>query len=210
MRLQVSLDRMDLQKGLNFIECIYDVIDIVEIGTPLVYKEGLRAVTEMRKYFPDKTILADLKIMDGGESNAKFAYEAGADIVTVLAVAEDKTIEGAMQSAKKYEKEIYIDMISVRNFNQRAQQVDQMGVSYIGVHTGVDSQALGKRPTQQLHELKGIIQHSKIAVAGGIDLETLPEIVKEEPDIIVCGKSITESESPRQIILAMRSIIEAR
>ena len=42
--------------------------------------------------------------MDAGEFEADKCFEAGADIVTVLGVSNDETIEGCVRSAKKYGK----------------------------------------------------------------------------------------------------------
>ena len=45
---------------------------------------------------PTATLLADLKIVDAGELEAQIGFDAGADIVTVLGVAHDVTIQGAL------------------------------------------------------------------------------------------------------------------
>ena len=44
---------------------------------------------------------ADLKIMDAGEHEANLAFNAGADIVTVLGVAHDETIRGVVRAARR-------------------------------------------------------------------------------------------------------------
>ena len=40
-------------------------------GTPFVYQEGLRAVQIFKERFPDKEVLADMKIMDDGYYEAE-------------------------------------------------------------------------------------------------------------------------------------------
>jgi len=45
-------------------------------------------------------LLADTKIVDGGEIEAADAFAAGANIVTVLGVAEDETIRGVVRAAE--------------------------------------------------------------------------------------------------------------
>jgi len=62
-------------------------VDIIEAGTPLIKQEGLRIISILKECFPEKLILADMKTMDAGGLEAKLAYDAGADLVTVLAVA---------------------------------------------------------------------------------------------------------------------------
>ena len=207
MKLQMSLDRVDIAAAMEILKNTHDVIDIVEVGTPFIFKEGLHAVAAIRKAYPDVTILADTKIMDGGAYVATMAVEAGADIVTVLAAAEDETIKNALAAVKKLGKELLVDMIAVPNLMERAGQVDEWGVDYIGVHTGFDIQALGASPLGQLRQLTSVLKYAKAAAAGGIDLDTLPAIVAEQPAIVICGKSITRKSDPRQTILNMKQII---
>ena len=65
----------------------------------------------MKEHFPDKEVLADMKIMDAGFYEAEEALKAGADYVTVLGVTDNLTIQGCKEAAEKYGKEIVVDMI---------------------------------------------------------------------------------------------------
>ena len=66
----------------------------------------MRGVREFHRFFPDKEILADLKIMDGGYLEASYAYEAGAAYATILGVSDNLTIEGALKAARDYERKL--------------------------------------------------------------------------------------------------------
>jgi 3-hexulose-6-phosphate synthase len=79
MELQLALDLVDIPGAKQVVKEIAEYIDIVEIGTPVVINEGLRAVKEMKEAFPNMRILADLKIMDAGGYEVMKASEAGAD-----------------------------------------------------------------------------------------------------------------------------------
>ena len=96
MELQVALDCKDLSEALAVMKEIYPYVDIAELGTPLMYNEGTRAVREMKKAFPDVKVLADMKLLDGGYDIAKIAYEEGADIVTVAGVTNNSVIARAV------------------------------------------------------------------------------------------------------------------
>lgn len=91
------------------------------IGTPVVINEGLRAVKELKDAFPSLKVLADLKIMDAGGYEVMKASEAGADIITVLGVSDDSTIQGAVDEAHKQNKKNMVDMINVKDMSARAQ-----------------------------------------------------------------------------------------
>lgn len=78
-------------------------------------------------------VLADLKIMDAGEHEANLAFAAGADIVTVLGVAHDETIQGVVQAARRFGggKEVMVDLINTNNPAARAKEVAKLGVDIV-------------------------------------------------------------------------------
>ena len=65
--LQVALDFENLSRALPAArEAVEGGADWVEAGTPLIKSEGLDAVRELKKAFPDRRIVADMKLMDTG------------------------------------------------------------------------------------------------------------------------------------------------
>jgi len=191
MKLQLALDLVNIPDGIALVKEVEQYVDIVEIGTPIVINEGLHAVKAMKEAFPHLEVLADLKVMDAGGYEIMKASEAGADLVTVLGVANDKTIQGAVEEAKKLNKQVLVDMINVADLEQRAREVDALGADYICVHTGYDQQAAGENPFEDLLTIKRVVTNAKTAVAGGIKLETLPEVIKAQPDLVIVGGGIT-------------------
>jgi 3-hexulose-6-phosphate synthase/6-phospho-3-hexuloisomerase len=62
--LQLALDFIDLQRALKNAQAgIAGGVNWLEAGTPLIKSEGLNAVRELRKLFPQTTIVADMKII---------------------------------------------------------------------------------------------------------------------------------------------------
>jgi 3-hexulose-6-phosphate synthase len=204
MKLQLALDLVDIIKAKVILDEVHDLIDIVEIGTPLIIREGVKAIAEIKQAYPSLEVLADVKIMDGGDYEAKLAYEAGADIVTVLGAAMDATIQKATRTAREYQKQVMVDMIAVENLEQRALQVDNIGVDYICVHTASDVQDQGENPLEELRRLHHILRKSKAAVAGGISAETLPHILPYQPEIVIVGSAITTKHDKRKAALEIR------
>ena len=194
MKLQAALDTLTLDECLELLEETKGSIDIAEVGTPFVIEEGMVPVKEFKKHFPNIEVLADVKIMDAGEYEADKCFEAGADICTVLGVSHDETIEGVVRSAKKYGKKVMVDMIAVPDLKKRTQEIDQMGVDYICVHTAFDVQKLGQDPLDDLKTVNSVIQNAKSAVAGGVKLETVDAIVEEGAEIIVVGGAICNAK----------------
>jgi 3-hexulose-6-phosphate synthase len=208
MELQLALDLVNTQEAIKLVEEVKDHIDIVEIGTPVVKIEGLQAVKAIKEAFPQLQVLADMKTMDAAGYEVLKASENGADIVTILAVAEDESIKGAVAEAKKQGKKILIDLIAVKDIAKRAQEVDEMGVDYICVHTGYDLQAKGQNSFKDLETIKSVVKNAKTAIAGGIKLETLPEVLKSNPDLVIVGGGIANQDDKKGVAAKMQEMIK--
>lgn len=208
MELQLALDLVNIPEAIELVKEVEEHVDIVEIGTPVVINEGLRAVKEVKAAFPNLKVLADLKIMDAAGYEVIKASEAGADIVTILGAAEDMSIKGAVEEAKKQGKKILVDMIAVKDLAKRAKEVDELSVDYICVHTGYDLQAVGKNSFEDLQTIKSVVKHAKTAIAGGIKLETLPEVIKVQPDLVIVGGGITGQEDKKTAAEKMQTMIK--
>lgn len=193
MKLQVALDTLTIEQSKNLIEETKGSIDIIEVGTPFLLLEGMNPVRVFSEVFEDIEILADTKIMDAGELEASLAFEAGADIVTVLGVAYDETILGALKAARKFNGQIMIDMIGVPNLKARAQQLDEMGVHYLCVHTAFDIQSNHSSPLKELKEIQSVVKQAKTAIAGGINFKNIDEIVRVGVDVVVVGGTISNA-----------------
>lgn len=208
MELQLALDLVNIPEAKQVVKEVAPYIDIVEIGTPVVINEGLRAVKEIKDEFPSLKVLADLKIMDAGGYEVMKASEAGADIITVLGVSDDSTIKGAVDEARKQNKKIMVDMINVKDIAGRAQEIDNLGVDYICVHSGYDHQAAGKNSFEDLATIKRVVKRAKTAIAGGIKLQTLPEVISAQPDLVIVGGGITSSDDKQAVAAQMQQLIK--
>jgi len=198
MQLQLALDQLDLQEAMKIIGDLQDLIDIAEIGTPMIIAEGLSAVRAAKQRFPRLTVLADVKIIDGGAYESRIAFEAGADIVSVLGLAHDVTIEAAVREAKRAERSIMVDLLGVHNVVDRIGQVERMGAAYVCVHTASDLHGPDSLTLRHLKEAVGAVSTAKTAVAGGINARTIDTIVAARPAVVVVGGGIINQPDRRR------------
>ncbi|MCF7617629.1 3-hexulose-6-phosphate synthase [Bacillus sonorensis] len=208
MELQLALDLVNIPEAIEVVKEVEEYIDIVEIGTPVVINEGLRAVKEVKGAFPNLKVLADLKIMDAAGYEVMKASEAGADIITILGAAEDMSIKGAVEEAKAQGNKILVDMIGIKDIKSRAKELDELGVDYICVHTGYDLQAIGQNSFEDLMTIKNVVKNAKTAIAGGIKLDTLPEVVQLKPDLIIVGGGIANQDDKAAAAAKMKQMIQ--
>ncbi|MDW3898582.1 3-hexulose-6-phosphate synthase [Staphylococcus saprophyticus] len=209
MELQLAIDLLNKEDAAELANKVKDYIDIVEIGTPIVINEGLPAVQHLNDNIDGVKVLADLKIMDAADYEVSQAVKFGADIVTILGVAEDASIKAAVDEAHKHGKQLLVDMIAVQDLEKRAKDLDDLGADYIAVHTGYDLQAEGQSPLESLRKVKSVISNSKVAVAGGIKPDTIKDIVAENPDLIIVGGGIANADDPVEAAKQCRDIVDA-
>ena len=126
MKLQVAIDRVSIEKAIEIIKEVEEYADIVEIGTSLIKDFGLESVRRIKKEFPNKIILADIKTVDEAEYEFEAVYSAGADIATVLGGASLETLRICKRVANKYKKDYLIDLIEVTNEKQESLKNFQM------------------------------------------------------------------------------------
>jgi 3-keto-L-gulonate-6-phosphate decarboxylase len=65
----------------------------MEAGTPLIKSVGIRIVSDLRKAYPDKNILADMKSSNIDAYEVQMALDNGADIVTTQGSTTLATIQ---------------------------------------------------------------------------------------------------------------------
>lgn len=196
MKLQLALDELKLEEALVFAEKVQEHVDIIEVGTPFVIDSGMEAVRRFKEKFPNKEILSDEKIMDGGYYESQLGFEAGAEYVTVLGVTDVATIKQCVKAGTDFEKQVVVDMICVANLEEKVVEMEELGVDVLAVHTGADQQACGRTPLDDLTVMTTCAKKTKIAVAGGISSKTIDKYVALNPDIIIVGSSITHAPDP--------------
>lgn len=205
MKLQLALDDISLVDALILTQKVRNYVDIIEIGSPFIIDEGMRAVREFRRYFPEKEILADTKIMDAGDYEAELTFLAGADYCTVLGATDTRTVQGCLDAAKRYNKKVFVDMICVKDVEDRVAELESIGVDCIGVHVGVDQQAAGITPLAALERMKKASKRSQISVAGGINAETAGKYRALGADIVIVGGGVNHAKDP---VAAAKAIYE--
>ena len=207
MKLQLALDASNSQEAKSTLEKVSDLVDIVEVGTPLLMKEGVKVVTEIKSAYPQLEVLADLKIMDAGDIEASIGFEAGADIVTVLGAAHDVTIRRAVDQARTLNKKVMVDLIAVGDVRGRIDKIEAIAPDYCCVHTAFDLQDHGVHPLREIQLVQSVLKRAKMAVAGGINPEILPDIIAYRPAVIIVGGFIANHPEPRQAALEIRELL---
>jgi 3-hexulose-6-phosphate synthase len=206
-KLQLAIDLVPLDELERVILPLLSHVDVVEAGTPLIKRHGLDAVRTLRTLAPDHLLVADMKTMDAGALEAEMAFRAGADLMTVLACASDATVSAAVDVARQQGTSVVADLIGVPDKPSRARQLVELGIEWLGIHTGTDDQAAGANPLADLQSVRDAVD-ARLVVAGGINQRTLPSILACSPAIVIVGSGILGQPEPVAAAASLRAILD--
>ena len=196
MKLQISFDTMDLEKALEIASQVATAADILEVGTPLIYAHGLKAVESFKNEFPAKVVLADCKLVDRGREIVSLFAQSGANWITVMAGTSKQVIHSACATANNLNVKVMLDLLDSDSPAQSALEAKGIGADALLFHQPYDEKdSLTFMDTWQM--IKGN-SSLPIYVSAKITRDNIDHIIQLKPDGIVVGRSITESEYPAQ------------
>jgi bifunctional enzyme Fae/Hps len=204
--LQVALDIPDIEHVKQVIRQIPSSDQLIlEAGTPLIKKYGLRVVRELREVAGNAFIIADLKTMDVGQVEVDLAFEETADAVVVSGMASKQTIEKFIDEAKKCGIYAFLDLSNVEDPISLLKSLKEPP-EVVLVHRPIDTEHEAKQRWEIIEDLKKAVDKKiLVAVAGGITPENVQKVLKLGADIIVVGRYITQS---RDITHAAREFLQ--
>lgn len=220
MKLQVTLDTVSVEMGIAKLQGVAQYLDIIEVGTPLLLDEGMEAIREVKEAFPNVEVLADTKIWHDGTRIAASAFAHGADMVTVLGGTTDAEIRSVVDYAGSKGHVVAADLSGVPSQTQRAAELEDLGVRYIMVPSGLPSQercddgtdvfhrntrAMGGTPLALVRNvMRGLSRHAEVAVVDNIRLDNIDEVLKTHPAILLVGRAILSADDPVAAAIAFR------
>ncbi len=208
MKLQIAMDVATVGEALALSRLVAEYVDIIELGTRLIKNEGVSAISAIKVSCPNKTIFADMKTADAGELEADIAFDAGADLVTVLGAADDDTIRGSVTSARRRGKGVVADLIAIRDRVSRAREVAALGVQFSEFRPGPDEQA---RPGYSLRTVidEGRRSLTPFSVAGGVTGDDVLDVWAAGALVAVVGGAVHGAPDPRAAARELRAALDA-
>jgi bifunctional enzyme Fae/Hps len=205
--LQIALDIPSLERTKKIISQMpkSDRI-ILEVGTPLLKRYGVKVIRDLRELAQDVFIVADLKTLDVGKVEADLAFEETADAVVASGLAAPETLEKFIYEAKRLGIYASIDTMNVEDPVQKFHSLKEFPDIVI-LHRAIDVEKTGKPRWHLIEEMRESFRDRKflIAVAGGITPESAPDALARGADIIIVGRYITQS---RDVERAVREFLE--
>jgi 3-keto-L-gulonate-6-phosphate decarboxylase len=197
MKLQIAFDHENLEKAIDVAHKVHMYADIIEIGTPLLYHYGIRAIETFRKEFKDSVLLIDSKINDRASIIVPMLINAGADWITLMAGINNATIASTAELTHKLKKFCMLDLLDSASLAQSALTAESLGIDALMYHMLHDDQT--EKSDEFINQWETVSNNTKlpIFIAPRRKLKNLmPLIHQRHPAGLIIGSAITDAEDP--------------
>lgn len=202
MRLQLAIDAPE---HLALIGVLAPYVDIVEVGTPVLKRFGLSAITTAAELSGGLPVLADTKTADGGALEARMVFAAGASFMTVLAQAAPATREATRSIAAEHGGAVVFDTILDGGFDagvlleEAELREETPGDVWLALHSSSDARLAGHTGEEHIARVADRRAAGfRISLAGGIGRTNLDRVLAVAPDVIVVGSGLTGAANPAE------------
>lgn len=141
-------------------------------------------------------VVADLKMMDRGETEVEIAARAGANGAVALGHSPIESLNAFVQKCEDLQMDAMIDMMNVEYPLSVLRQLKKLPRVVI-LHRGVDEERFNKEKQLPLYEIRRIkgSYDILIAVAGGDTLREAQRAIFNDADIVIVWKSFFQSNN---------------
>jgi bifunctional enzyme Fae/Hps len=200
--LQIAFDIPSLKRTKDIVSVLPESDRIIlEVGTPLLKKYGVKVIRELRELVKDKFMIADLKTLDVGKVEVDLAFEETADGVVAAGLAAKEVLNKFVYEAKRLGIYAIVDMMEVEDPIRKLRLLKHFPDVVI-LHRAIDVEKVGTHRLEFIQELRKAFPQKKflVAIAGGITPEIAKDALGYGADIIIAGRYITQSKDVRRSV----------
>ncbi len=157
---------------------------MIEAGTPLIKREGMRAVQVIRALWKGY-VVADLKTSDGAQGEVDLARAAGANAATIIGSSPLETLDLFVQRCNEVGIDSMIDMLGVADPLHVLREM-RKPPSVVILHRGRDEETTRGKVIQYRHVNRIRSKFDvPISAAGGVDLGEARSAIFNGASIVV-------------------------
>lgn len=173
---------------------------IIEAGTPLIKEAGTVAVSRLNYWWQDRLsgagvdatayVVADLKTIDRGATEARLAANAGASAAVAMGQAPIETLNSFIAECEILGIDAMVDMMNV-DYALNVLRKLKKQPSVVILHRGVDEEKFNREKQIPYHEIQRVKGNYGImlAIAGGDTPREVQRAFFNSADICVVWKN---------------------
>jgi orotidine-5'-phosphate decarboxylase len=204
-----AIDLESETSALRVAKEVYEYVDSIKIGYPLVLNAGLRIVKKIKKE-SNVPIIADFKVMDISSTATKIvkaAVNAGCDGVVICGVCGPTVISRCIEAARGKKVFVFTEfthsdgLLSPKISNYTAKVAKELCVDGIF--------APGTKP-ERIRELRNIVGDLIIACCGIGAQGPMPgSAIKAGADFEIIGRAIYDANNPKLAAMEIKRRIDS-
>ncbi len=202
---------IDAPEHFALIPAIARYFDLIEVGTPVLKRFGLSAISTARELADGRPVIADTKTADGGALEAEMIFGAGATGMTVLAQASPATRRAVLDIAARDGRTLILDTVLgvPPDLQEVVTHAPEEGI-WLGLHTGSDARLSGVSTDRAIDDaVKWGDMGLTVMLAGGIGRANLDESLRTNAAVIVIGSSVSAASNPEGEAAWIRDRVDA-
>ncbi|WP_144560102.1 orotidine-5'-phosphate decarboxylase [Shouchella miscanthi] len=202
--IMLALDTDTKEDAFKVLDDTYDLIDAVKFNYPLVLKEGISIITEIKQKYKIKFV-ADFKVADVSVTNnriVEIVKKSGADAIMVHGFIGSDALQEIMEVANNEIGVIIVTELTSPGGLEFTRTFSSQFAELCNFTNAYGIQAPGTRP-EQIKKFRNIIGTEKIIVSCGVGAQggDFVETIRAGADYAIIGRTIYESQNPRQVVI---------
>lgn len=208
-KIILALDVPSISAAMELMDKVSDYLDTIKIGYPLVLREGMDSVTQVKEEYGSK-VICDFKVADIPETNQKIAdvtFQSGADALIVHGFVGRDSVSASLEIAEKYGKDIFLlTEMSHPGATQFLQSVS-IEIAHMGVDMGIKNYVGPSTRLDRLGMIREIVGEDSFIISPGVGAQGGdPRDTLQFADALIVGRSIYLSDDP---VDSLESIIDS-
>lgn len=210
-RLILALDVTDREEALKIAEEVWESVDAIKVGYPLVLATGLEIIRELAEFAP---VIADFKVADIPNTDRLICdqvFEAGAEAVIVQGFTGKDSLEACIEVASEYGKDVFV--VSEMSHPGGAQFLRDAAepIAKMAVEAGAFGLVAPATRPERVREIRKIIGNKLTIISPGVGAQggKASDVIAAGADWVIVGRSIYKAENPGEAAKQIAAEIEA-